>query len=300
MGLGDRHSTGLGYVIISSDNDRQSFINYCLQSGTITMLLDDGGIVENVKVSKEIFNYIVWPETKEQHGSVVLYIKNPLTNELAVVGIISESNDVVLVGEYQSGLARKTQEGVCEVIVDGKKLFTLILAHSNTDKGGDVYILSKSKGTNNIIKLYSTGDIKLVSKNILLSSSDTIELKITNTADSSKECVIKYVLGEGLTIQDEFDNKIVTKDGVIEFNDGSNGGLTNTPVLRTELNKLVARITALEAAIAAFAGAQSSAAGAVPILAPLIPGYGALGAAIGALPPQGSFTNNIENSKIQH
>jgi len=88
----------------------------------------------------------------------------------------------------------------------------------------------------------------------------------------------------------------IDKD-VIKINGDGDGGLTKTPVLRTELNKVTARVTALEALILAFAGAQVTAISAVPLLAPLGPAYSALAGAIPGLPPQGLFNTNIESDK---
>jgi len=86
----------------------------------------------------------------------------------------------------------------------------------------------------------------------------------------------------------------------IEINGTDHGGLTITPVLRTELNKTTTRILALEVALLAFCGAMIGIATAVPLFAPLIPGWTALQAALGALPPQGLYNTNIESNKVKH
>jgi len=86
----------------------------------------------------------------------------------------------------------------------------------------------------------------------------------------------------------------------IEINGTQHGGLTITPVLRAELNKTVARITALEVAVAAFGSAQAGVAASIPLFAPLIPGWSALTAAVGALPPPGAYNTNIESKKVKH
>lgn len=95
-------------------------------------------------------------------------------------------------------------------------------------------------------------------------------------------------------------SKVLIDCEEITFNGGTNGGTTNTPTLRTELNKTIARLTALEVAVAAFAAAQQAAAIAAPPVAPLIPGYAALTASISALPLQGAYNTNIEDTKIKH
>jgi len=90
----------------------------------------------------------------------------------------------------------------------------------------------------------------------------------------------------------------VDKD-LIKLNGDSDGGLTITPTLRTELNKTTARITALEVLIAALGASQASVAGSIPLFAPLIPAWSAVSAGVAALPPQGLYNTNIESTKVK-
>lgn len=94
--------------------------------------------------------------------------------------------------------------------------------------------------------------------------------------------------------------EIIIDTDTITVNGGNNGGLTNTPVLRTELNKTTARTTSAEAALIAFCAAQLTAIAAFPVLAPLAPAYTALSTAIGGLPLQGLYNENIEDENFKH
>ena len=86
----------------------------------------------------------------------------------------------------------------------------------------------------------------------------------------------------------------------MELNGNQHGGLTITPVLRTELNKTVARMTASEIAIVAFTAQMISIATSVPLFAPLIPGWTALAGSYAALPLNGAYNTNIESTKVNH
>ena len=69
---------------------------------------------------------------------------------------------------------------------------------------------------------------------------------------------------------------------------------------RDELNKTVARVTALEAALTTFANAQIAVAIAQPLFAPLSPAWTALASTIAALPVQGAYNTNIEDTNVTH
>lgn len=300
MELKETYYTGVGFVIINPDIERELFIRYCYESGTISVLLEDGGIVDNVKVSKEIFNYIVFPETKEEVGSTLTYIKTPETNEISIVGVITKENESILLEEYQSGVIRKTEKGSSQVVVDGDKISTLIMSSSTTESGGDIHIIGKNKNANNVIRILSTGKIISISEQTHHQAAEEIVIKVQNLYKSSSASFIRIKANEGIVIEDEWGNKIETNESGVVINQGENGGLTITPNLRDELNKLKTRMTALENILQTFASTQSAASAGAQVLAPLTPGYSVLSTSLTSLPPQGVFEKNIENDKVKH
>lgn len=102
-----------------------------------------------------------------------------------------------------------------------------------------------------------------------------------------------------VVLVDEVDKILIDSPEVI-INGGQNGAVFNSPEVIIELNKIVARQTALEALLIAFASAQNSVAGGIPIFAPLIPAWAALSAAIPGLPPNGVFNPSLTDEKLKH
>jgi hypothetical protein len=102
-----------------------------------------------------------------------------------------------------------------------------------------------------------------------------------------------------VAICEEVDKVLIDCEEVV-FNGGANGGTYNALKANIELNKLKARMTALEASIATFGTAQNSAALAVAILVPLAAAPATLAASVGALPPTGTFGAALIDDKIKH
>lgn len=137
------------------------------------------------------------------------------------------------------------------------------------------------------------------------------DVRLQAVEGSDKGVVIVPTVGSGVLVVfisksrafvalgEQLDRILVDCDEVT-FNGGEFGGWFKAPDTNIELNKLTARITALEAVIAAYASAQAGVAGGVPVFAPLIPALTALGSGVAGLPPQGTFNDALIDDKITH
>lgn len=101
-----------------------------------------------------------------------------------------------------------------------------------------------------------------------------------------------------VALGEQLDRVLIDCDEVT-FNGGELGGWFKAPATNDELNKLKNRITALENALTTFATTQATAAAPTP-LTPLAAGFTALNASMTALPPQGTFDDELIDDKIQH
>jgi hypothetical protein len=99
--VGYRNSAGIGYVVIPPDIDRTKYIDESLKSGKLSLLLEDGGVVENCIVSKNILNDIEFPKDYNNLGSMVAWVNKPKQNTPIIVSVLQKANEVNDLSENQ-------------------------------------------------------------------------------------------------------------------------------------------------------------------------------------------------------
>jgi len=191
---GVRNSSGIGYVICKATNDaeRKSYIKNSIAKGTITICLEDGGFIENVRVGKSIWNFIEFPKLGTELGSCVLWLNIPKRNEIIVTDVLPKTDELNNWSEDSFVLSRKFS--------DGKKINNYIEVSGNAKDG--VINISVSGSENlgklkiNIANKNKTASLDVnVKGKINLVATDDIELQ-NNTIIylSAKQ---KVVLGKG-------------------------------------------------------------------------------------------------------
>lgn len=93
--------------------------------------------------------------------------------------------------------------------------------------------------------------------------------------------------------------RIIVDCEEITYNGGAFGGWYKAPDVNAELNKMKTRITQLETILTTFATTQNTAAAPTP-LTPLAAGFATLNTGLQALPPQGTFDDELIDEKITH
>lgn len=217
IGIGKRSEGGIGYIILPEDSERSKYIQFCYSTGTVTIVLEDGGIIDKVLVSKHIWDYIEFPKNPGELGSLISWQKIPNQNYPIVIGIFNKNNETIPHVENQASLIKSNKEGVADITVDGEKSNIYVSASSLTQEGGDIYIKSKNGNRDSKINISANGDINISSKNQNISVSDEFILRIKDPEINEKKTILRYKRGEGLTYEDEFKNIIEVIDGKVNI-----------------------------------------------------------------------------------
>lgn len=212
-----REPAGIGYVFIPKDKDAKEFIEYCRRNNAITILLEDGGYIDNVLVGKSLWNEIEFPETEGTLGSIIFWVNQPKNNQPVAVALISKNNEIVSLTSKKASLRRSSVKGLAEVLVDGNNGNVFINAAGLSDTGGNIFIVSKNKKKNSTLNLAISGSIQLTSQSVSHLISDFFEINIANAAKDKKVALLRYKKGEGLSYEDEFENTIKTTEDKVQI-----------------------------------------------------------------------------------
>lgn len=215
--IGERYSAGVGYLILPNDLDRDTYIRYCFNTNTISIALENGGILNNVQCTKSVMQQLEFPLNTKEVGSQVVWTDQEALGYPVVVGVLLRSDQVTDLSENQTSQRRVTNNGSSEILVDGKNPFIIINSDSLKDTGGDIYIVSKNTGLTSKININSSGEINLSSQNIQASISNELNIIIRDSLQDDKITTINYTKGKGFNYEDEFDNQIEVKDGKINI-----------------------------------------------------------------------------------
>lgn len=216
--IGDRHSAGVGYVIIPSDVDREQYIRYCFNTCSLSISLENGGALHNVQCIKQVFNDIDFPIDSKTMGSMVFWVDNPLHNHPTIIGTIPKVDQDIDLSEKQSSFSKTSGNGTSEILLDSKQPSVTINCDSLTEAGGDIIIVSKNKALKSKIKINSSGEITLSSQNFDINTSNQFKVKIADPFKDDNVTTIIYKKGEGLNYSDEFGNEIQVLDGKVNIN----------------------------------------------------------------------------------
>lgn len=215
--IGERYSSGVGYLILPNDLDRDTYIRYCFNTNTISIALENGGVLNNVQCTKSVMQQLEFPLNTKEVGSQVVWTDQEGLGYPVVVGVLLRSDQVTDLLENQTSQRRVTNNGSSEILVDGKNPFIIINSDSLKDTGGDIYIVSKNTGLTSKININSSGEINLSSQNIQASISNELNIIIRDSLQDDKITTINYTKGKGFNYEDEFDNQIEVKDGKINI-----------------------------------------------------------------------------------
>lgn len=204
---GIRDAAGTGYIIIPAGVDKRKFIDHCFRTGTISLLLENGGVIDNVLISKNALNEIEFPEKFNTKGSQLIWINQPRKLSPIVIGSLSKTNEFVNFNVNKSSLKRSTKNFVSEVLVDAQNGSIVITSNSSIEGGGDIYIISTNKKKNSKFKIQVSGSIEIETPDFITTASNKVSLIIKNKDEDDTITKIEYEKGVGLSYSDEFGNE---------------------------------------------------------------------------------------------
>lgn len=254
---GKRYSSGIGYIIIPENIDRDSYIANSIKNGTISFATENAERFDNIKISKNLINYLDFPIKYNELGSQIFFNIIPLINLPIVIGVLTKSGEVNLMLENSFEISRKTEDASVSIIGDGKKGNLSINIDSFQEKGGELNINVNNKNNSAKVKVAVNGKIEVeATDEISLTSMSKFSLILLDPKDSTKNSKLSYEKGKGLIYLDEFENLFeINKDNIkISPKSKLNIGEGKEPLLlgkttQTELEKDNAILGALLKAI---------------------------------------------------
>ena len=272
--INSKAKIGLGFVIVPTDVDRDSYIMNCFLKETISFYPEEGGLAyHNAKMVNGLVENIKFPTEKDIFGSVVIYFVHPVYRYPIVFGLLDRKNEVKLI-EWGQFRLLKTYKGAESIIQgDGSKGSLLIKTKGNSKYNGriDIQVIdSEGKGKldlevqGNLSVLSSlvsilNKDFEIVSSNSIKCIGNTVNLKTLNfniECIEEREDTFKDVPSEDLekgvfsltgkvlrlkmgTTEIEISDTEDPEGPQILINKGEKGGLINIKDQEAKINELV-------------------------------------------------------------
>lgn len=214
---GARDYCGIGNVIIPRDKDKTKYIESCYRKGTISIVLENGGIVDNVIISKSSIKDLQFPDNYTTLGSQVIWINKPKQNQPLVIGIFSKNNDFINTTQDKDELRKASSKGVYEVIVDSSKGIVIVNSSSTLESGGDIYIISTNKTKTSKLSIKVSGSVSVDTPEFNITNSKKLSLTVIDKTIDENITSIEYEKGVGFTYKDEFGNEVILNKDVIQF-----------------------------------------------------------------------------------
>lgn len=215
--------SGTAYIYIPSDiTNREQFISDCFNTATVSILTNDGQRFDNVSVDKNSFQYLDFPATVNDLGSMIFWVKISKHNLPVAVALLTKKGEVLGFQNGQFKIEKLSGNNIVSILGDGKKGNLFINVQSDTE--GNVIINARNKDKNNKVKLNVDGDINTMSNNWNGQVLEQFLINIKNGLDDKKtQTVIKYTRNTGFSYKDQYNNDIeITKDGFSYQDDNKN------------------------------------------------------------------------------
>lgn len=210
--VGKRRSSGKGYIVVPQDEDRDKYVRVCLSRGELSIMLEDGGVVENVPTSKELFNHVEFPNSFEEIGSEVQWVSEKPSNQIRVIGIFTRDDEYNNSKEGVSNIYRINGDNYVEVSVNGNDTMVNIISVSNDSKPSKVNIIANSNTEDSEINLKTTGKVNIESVSDVNVITQSLFKVLIEDKEEENRTSIEYEKGVGLKYLDEFENEIIANE----------------------------------------------------------------------------------------
>lgn len=158
---------GIGSIIVPPDVDRQTFIDRCFSTETVSVLPQTGGLsFNNVPVSLSALQYIEFPVEGNKVGSTVVYLFHPKTNKPIVIAVLSNKSELYGV-EWKQFKHFKSENGnYVSVVGDGRRgNLYITVAGTEESSGGQIFVSLLNNSNTGVLRVSVQGDILLVHNN---------------------------------------------------------------------------------------------------------------------------------------
>jgi hypothetical protein len=216
-----RRNSGIGYIMLPTDLDRDEYIKTCYRTGTVSIIGEEGfDVAHRVRIGKIAIQLIEFPNSSNELGSGVFWVKlanqeEPIITEVLfnqAEGLDNEEGDfTVSKGDIDSNSSFLLTK-------DGKYLISV---SSNKEGVAVVDIKAVSENETGLINIFSNGILNISStKETNVKSNGTVRVQGTNEDETElSEIVVENgkvtVLSEEI-IHNEGNEPMVLGDTLAE------------------------------------------------------------------------------------
>lgn len=197
------HNSGIGKIILPTGISRIDYINFCQLRGCVSILIEGEQVKNNIPVCKSVFNYIEFPDTDKEFGSLVYWQKIQQTGDLIITSILS--GNISNFEEDTFNIEKIKNNDIIGIKgnIKNKTLDITINSSNEITPKFTISINSKNKKVVPELLLLSSGSIILkASKELILDSEKAIILKNKESHLKLEDNILnfdaeKYIFGDG-------------------------------------------------------------------------------------------------------
>lgn len=221
-----RKHSGIGYIVIDSQIDRETYINNCYRDNTVTIVTNRDEIITKCLVDKNTWQNIKFPLSSKERGSCIIWLDIPILNKVVVIGTLNKKDEVLKQTENSFTTGVRTDNFFSEQTNNGEKG-----EQTNNVNGKGVFYNIYNDDETGVFKVYVQGDIIFeAEKEFSLKSASG--WYFTNIDDQNSEneklenkdlksAIFRYKTGEGFLFRDEYENTIETDEEGINIIDNN-------------------------------------------------------------------------------
>lgn len=197
--------SGVAYICIHSDIDRDIFISDCFSKSTVSIKTQEGSVYKNCPIDPSKFNDIIWPENAKDIGSPIVYVTEPIHQQPIVIATLNFIDTVHDQDENQFKLRRKWNNSIVEIAGSAKDGYLNIIVDGIERSDFTVRVSNKDNNAN--LTLDVDGQVNILAHDTVTISSQQeiitqvgIEDEISQSSQSSTEVnhmVNKFSVNEG-------------------------------------------------------------------------------------------------------
>lgn len=217
-----RKACGVGYVVLSVEQDRDNYVSSSFRNNRLTIVTEDNEVIKNCFVAKNVWQSIVFPDDAKGRGSAVLWVNVPHQNKVVIMDTIVKKDELNSIQtEHQFKMERLVEDKVVTISGDGYNGRLTIVTKGNGGGEGEVYMRVLNSDEVGLFNVYVQGTIAFEAERELnFRAGRAATTIIRDDANDGKFGKISYVLGDGFVLLDEFNQTIKTnKAGITAIAD---------------------------------------------------------------------------------
>jgi len=236
-------SSGVGYVVLSREYDRKTYIENCYRNNTITIITDKSELIRNCLVTKSAWQEIQFPSSFKERGSCLVWINIPILNKRVIIGVLNKKDDYNNFKDNQSLSEKRTAQSSASVLIDGENGSVKIMSDSLGEEGG-VFINALNSDVLGMLKVYIQGTVDIDAENaVQIKAKSSIKLWVGDQSIDNRGNLIEMNGEHGFKFEDEYNNTLHINDDGLDFLDKFvNKVQTSKEGINIERNNSIIRI----------------------------------------------------------